>query len=46
MYQGHFKEDKREGYGKLYKIGRRSHSESEKMREEKLIYEGMWVKGK
>ena len=46
IYKGHFKEDKRDGYGKLFKVHRRSSSDYENIREEKAIYEGMWVKGK
>ena len=46
MYKGHFKEDKRDGYGKLYRENRRSSSDHDHFKEGKVIYEGMWLKGK
>lgn len=48
-YKGQFREDYREGYGRLYQKEKKfaaEMSEDGNTNEEKIVYNGMWMKGK
>lgn len=47
IFKGHFKEDYRDGFGKLYRILKKSSPEYDSLElREELVYQGMWSKGK
>lgn len=48
-YKGQFKDDYREGYGKLYQINKKfiaEMTEDGNLNGQKIVYNGMWAKGK
>jgi hypothetical protein len=46
-YKGQFREDYREGYGRLFEVTVKSPAAEERSEDdEKLVYQGMWRKGK